>query len=129
MGSASGIDTNSVSRRLEVLPSENEEDETCVTYVLHGEDHTLGNALRYVIMKNPQVKFCGYAIPHPSENKINLRIQTYGQPTSEVFRKGLEDLYGMSEHILKTFMEAMEDYNLHIEQEVSKKIESMQVGT
>ncbi|XP_073497485.1 uncharacterized protein [Phyllobates terribilis] len=27
-------------------------DESCVTFVLHEEDHTLGNALRYMIMKN-----------------------------------------------------------------------------
>ncbi|XP_022236449.1 DNA-directed RNA polymerases I and III subunit RPAC2-like, partial [Limulus polyphemus] len=57
-----------------------------------------------LIVLSPQVKFCGYAVPHPSENKINLRIQTYGQPAMEAFKKGLEDLYKMSEHILKTFM-------------------------
>jgi len=27
------------------------DDITCMTFVLHGEDHTLGNALRYIIMK------------------------------------------------------------------------------
>lgn len=26
-------------------------DDGCVTFVLHDEDHTLGNALRYMIMK------------------------------------------------------------------------------
>ena len=28
-----------------------EDDETCSTFVLHEEDHTLGNSLRYIIMK------------------------------------------------------------------------------
>lgn len=76
------------------------------------ENHTLGNALRYVIMKkyasfshfvsfcflffpfvshrnrftnttpSPDVEFCAYAIPHPSEPKMNLRIQTYGKHTN-----------------------------------------------
>ena len=32
-------------------PLANEEDETCRTFVLHEEDHTLGNALRYIINK------------------------------------------------------------------------------
>ena len=32
-------------------PTDNCEDETCKTFVLHNEDHTLGNALRYMIMK------------------------------------------------------------------------------
>lgn len=27
---------------------------------------------------SPDVEFCGYSIPHPSEPKLNLRIQTYG---------------------------------------------------
>ena len=29
-------------------------------------------------LNSPQVEFCGYTIPHPSETKMNLRIQTYG---------------------------------------------------
>jgi len=28
-----------------------EEDETCVTFVITKEDHTLGNSLRYMVMK------------------------------------------------------------------------------
>ncbi|XP_054890526.1 DNA-directed RNA polymerases I and III subunit RPAC2 isoform X1 [Poeciliopsis prolifica] len=54
-------------------------DDGCVTFVMHDEDHTLGNSLRYMIMKNPEVEFCGYTITHPSESKINFRIQTRGQ--------------------------------------------------
>ena len=33
------------------------------TYVLEGEDHTLGNALRYAIMRDEAVLFCGYSVP------------------------------------------------------------------
>ncbi|KAG8144480.1 putative DNA-directed RNA polymerases I and III subunit RPAC2-like protein [Naja naja] len=54
-------------------------DKTCITFVLNNEDHTLGNSLRYMIMKNPEVEFCGYSITHPSERKINFRIQTRGK--------------------------------------------------
>ena len=28
---------------------------------------------------SPDVNFCGYTIPHPSEHKINMRIQTNGK--------------------------------------------------
>ena len=28
--------------------------------------------------RSPEVEMCGYSIPHPSEAKMNLRIQTYG---------------------------------------------------
>ncbi|RWW59355.1 hypothetical protein BHE74_00033712 [Ensete ventricosum] len=27
---------------------------------------------------SPRVIFCGYSIPHPSENKVNIRVQTTG---------------------------------------------------
>jgi len=27
---------------------------------------------------SPDVEFCGYSIPHPSEAKMNIRIQSYG---------------------------------------------------
>ena len=33
------------------MATEGEEDEACKTFVLNKEDHTLGNSLRYVIMK------------------------------------------------------------------------------
>ena len=52
-------------------------DRHWVTFVLHKEDHTLGNSLGYLITKNPEVGFCGYTMTHPSESKINLRIQTF----------------------------------------------------
>ncbi|XP_013419941.1 DNA-directed RNA polymerases I and III subunit RPAC2-like [Lingula anatina] len=89
--------------RLEVVEPENPEDETCRTFVMHNEDHTLGNSLRYIIMKNPEVQFCGYSVPHPSESKINLRIQTNGPPAVDVLRRGLVELTAVCEHVLTTF--------------------------
>ncbi|XP_073497484.1 DNA-directed RNA polymerases I and III subunit RPAC2-like isoform X1 [Phyllobates terribilis] len=87
-------------------------DESCVTFVLHEEDHTLGNALRYMIMKNPEVDFCGYSITHPSETKINFRIQARnGLPAVEPFRKGLNDLMDACQHVLNTFENSMKRYN------------------
>ena len=53
-------------------------DRTCATYNFKGEDHTLGNLLRFSLVKNPDVEFCGYSITHPSENEMNLRLQTTG---------------------------------------------------
>lgn len=96
--------------------------DTAASFEFKKEDHTLGNALRYIIMKkyallslsflpqvslksstlnglskrkgevclykharllttyycSPDVEFCGYSIPHPSEELMNIRIQTYG---------------------------------------------------
>lgn len=62
------------------------------TFSIRDEDHTLGNALRWIIMKNPEVLFCGYSIPHPSEYSISLRIQTKNISAVEALDKGLNDL-------------------------------------
>ncbi|XP_051514595.1 DNA-directed RNA polymerases I and III subunit RPAC2 isoform X6 [Myxocyprinus asiaticus] len=86
-------------------------DEGCVTFVLHEEDHTLGNSLRYMIMKSQEVEFCGYSITHPSESKINFRIQTRGGlPASEPLRNGLNNLTEVCKHVLHTFETRMKDF-------------------
>uniref|UniRef100_A0A3B1IKH6 DNA-directed RNA polymerases I and III subunit RPAC2 n=1 Tax=Astyanax mexicanus TaxID=7994 RepID=A0A3B1IKH6_ASTMX len=92
-------------------------DEGCVTFVLHEEDHTLGNSLRYMVMKNPDVEFCGYSITHPSESKINFRIQTRGGlPATETLRKGLNDLTDASKHVLHTFEAQVKEFKLKQEE-------------
>ncbi|KAJ7100088.1 RBP11-like subunits of RNA polymerase [Mycena belliarum] len=57
-------------------------DLSAATYQIHDEGHTIGNALRWMIMKNPKVEFCGYSAPHPSENVIQVRIQMYDNLSS-----------------------------------------------
>lgn len=56
-----------------------------VTFALFGEDHTLGNALRWQLMRyTDKVDFCGYSMPHPSEAKVHLRIQVSERAPKEV---------------------------------------------
>ncbi|KAF7318982.1 RBP11-like subunits of RNA polymerase [Mycena chlorophos] len=57
-------------------------DLSAATYQIHDESHTIGNALRWMLMKNPKVEFCGYSVPHPSENLIQVRIQMYDNLSS-----------------------------------------------
>ncbi|KIM91668.1 hypothetical protein PILCRDRAFT_810952 [Piloderma croceum F 1598] len=59
-----------------------EPDLSAATYQIHDESHTIGNALRWMLMKNPKVEFCGYSAPHPSENHIQVRIQMYDKLSS-----------------------------------------------
>ena len=54
-------------------------DPTCVTYIINGEDDTLGNSLRLIIASYTEVELCQYTRPHPTEDCIHLRIQTYGK--------------------------------------------------
>jgi DNA-directed RNA polymerase I and III subunit RPAC2 len=83
--------------KVQLLPGGSE---SSCTYVLAREDHTLGNALRFVCMRDPRTTFCGYSMPHPTEQVVNVRLQTAPSATSlEVFRKGLHTLVGMCEHV------------------------------
>ncbi|KAJ3505707.1 hypothetical protein NLJ89_g7275 [Agrocybe chaxingu] len=38
-------------------------DLSAATYQIHDESHTIGNSLRWMLMKNPKVEFCGYSAP------------------------------------------------------------------
>lgn len=90
--------------KIKILPQATSEDGTCASFQILEEDHTLGNPLRYIIMKNPQVEFAGYSIPHPSENLLNLRIQTYGEITAvEALQKGLDDLMALCDVVEQKF--------------------------
>lgn len=81
---------------------------------------------------SPQVTFCGYSIPHPAENKMNIRLQTAGACASPgqggggilgsgldggclthqreigeradvTFRRGLDNIIAVCEHVKSTF--------------------------
>jgi DNA-directed RNA polymerase subunit L len=59
--------------------------EACATFSVEGEDHTLGNALRFVLNKSPHTALCGCSVPHPSEEVVNVRVQTTGAlPAAQV---------------------------------------------
>jgi DNA-directed RNA polymerase I and III subunit RPAC2 len=49
-------------------------DRTELVLTLRGEGHTLGNALRYMLTREPGVQQVGYTIPHPSEDCLKLYV-------------------------------------------------------
>jgi DNA-directed RNA polymerase I and III subunit RPAC2 len=74
------------------------------------------------------VEFCAYAIPHPSEAKMNVRIQTYGEFHShdihlpaidaitegvtarQALEKGLRDVQDLCDIVTDKFLEALTEY-------------------
>ena len=78
------------------------------SFINRGETHTLGNALRTVILQNPNVIFCGYDMPHPAEDQMFLRIQTVeGVSAQDALRKGLKDLKEICKVTKEKFEEAV----------------------
>ncbi|KAF9788104.1 RBP11-like subunits of RNA polymerase [Thelephora terrestris] len=75
-------------------------DLSAATFQIVDESHTIGNALRWMIMKNPKVEFCGYSVPHPSENHLNIRIQMYDNLSAlQALITALNDLDSLCETI------------------------------
>lgn len=56
---------------------------TSRTFAIGNEDHTLGNALRHVLIQNSKVSFAGYSVPHPSDPVVQIRVQA-NEPTTAI---------------------------------------------
>ncbi|KAJ7461745.1 RBP11-like subunits of RNA polymerase [Mycena galericulata] len=85
-------------------------DLSAATYQIHDESHTIGNALRWMIMKNPKVEFCGYSAPHPSENVIQVRIQMYDNLSSlSALITALADLDALCVTIEEAYMTSLKE--------------------
>lgn len=59
---------------------------------------------------SPDVTFCGYTIPHPSEDKINFRIQTSGPKAIDILRRGLTDLQEHCSLIMDNFSQEVAEF-------------------
>ena len=45
------------------------------TFIVQKEDHTLGNTVRMQLHRDPNVVFAGYQVPHPSDNRIIVKVR------------------------------------------------------
>ena len=85
-------------------------ERSSATFTFYNEDHTIGNTLRYVLNKDPNVTFVGYSVPHPAEPKMNLRLQTSGKPATDVLLDALSTTHDVGAHVLQTFDAAVAEY-------------------
>ena len=97
------------------------EDEFAATIVFGNEDHTLGNALRHCLMQLKETEFCGYSVPHPYEPKMNVRLQTKGEPALDVLRKGLGNLSEVANIVDEHFLNALVAFENDQDKAASKK--------
>ena len=51
------------------------------TFYFTKEDHTLGNALRMSLLRDKDVRFAGYRMPHPLQTVLEVKVQTNGEAT------------------------------------------------
>jgi DNA-directed RNA polymerase I and III subunit RPAC2 len=84
--------------------------ERSATFVFGNEDHTLGNALRHILMQKSETEFCGYSVPHPYEPKMHIRLQTTKSPSFQVLKSGLKDLEETANILDDHFIAALNKY-------------------
>ena len=96
--------------KLKIIPDKEEGNFNC-TYTFQNEDHTLGNILRYMLMKDPNTLFCGYSIPHPSEDIMNIRLQTKEKNTNEVMENAMNRVDEISDILSNKFKKALNDFD------------------
>ena len=90
---------------------DNEDGNFNCTYSFNGEDDTLGNVLRYVLMKDPETLFSGYSVPHPSEDVMNVRLQTSTVKTDRVLNKAFGRISKMCDILTDKYTSALNDFD------------------
>ena len=86
------------------------EDKTLeLTFVVKDESHGVCNALRHILMQNPDVEYAVYNIDHPLTGKPEMTIKTKKgkRPRSEL-KKAAEELHSQSADLKKLIDEALE---------------------
>ncbi|TKR77656.1 hypothetical protein L596_018586 [Steinernema carpocapsae] len=111
--SASLLQPSLVDQKIEILnPEDFLNDPTCLTVVLHEEDHTIGNSVKHILCQMEGVEFCGYNVPHPLEDKILLRVQTLeGYNAATVLLEAFDNLAASFRTISKKFETAYGEYS------------------
>lgn len=63
-----------------------------VTYKIPLEDHTVGDLLRIYLLKNNEVRFAGYRVPHPLDDILEIKVQTASEDTNKTVKEVLKKL-------------------------------------
>ena len=68
---------------------------TARTFCIGDEDHTLGNAVRHVLIRNKEIDFAGYSVPHPADSSASDSRKEACRTLSgqcDIFLEKLEEL-------------------------------------
>lgn len=85
------------------------------TFRIKGEDHTLGNSLRYVLARDRNIDFAAYTVPHPHSDAINIRIQANTKNdmninAQQLLTNSCSTLMDICTHVLSVYTLAVDDY-------------------
>lgn len=102
-------------------------DPTARTFQLGHEDHTLGNAVRHVLLQDSNVEFAGYSVPHPAEPVVHVRVQTKSHTTANACLKQACATIQQQCDVIRQKLEERLPYvredRLHIEQVMQQQMD------
>ena len=61
-----------------------------------------------MLIRNPEIDFAAYTVPHPLINEMHLRVRTTGSPALDVVDNAAQSLIDVCDHITETFDAAFE---------------------
>ena len=94
-----------------VIYKAEEKIENTGLFIVNGEDHTFGNAVKMMLLRNPKVRFVAYRKPHPLENKIEIKIRTNGEITPlSAFKEALKNLNDDIDDCVRQLDEQFQNY-------------------
>eukprot|EP01065_Artemidia_motanka_P001444 TRINITY_DN1064_c6_g1_i1.p1 TRINITY_DN1064_c6_g1~~TRINITY_DN1064_c6_g1_i1.p1 ORF type:complete len:274 (+),score=88.05 TRINITY_DN1064_c6_g1_i1:61-822(+) len=105
-----GDDPEYSDAKVRVAVAERAPGQLNATLTWKGEEHTLGNALRHVLMRDRRVLQCGYTIPHPLEDRMQMDICAREYPPALVC-EALSTLSSICEKSADRFQKAYAEYS------------------
>ena len=81
------------------------------TFTIAKETHTVGNLLQMQVLRNNQVKYCGYKMPHPLQNSMLVKVQTTTSKATPVAVVGaaLAELQSECDVLDRSFRDAVSE--------------------
>ena len=93
-----------------IVQKESKLENTCL-FIINDEDHTFGNAIKMMLLRNPKVRYVAYRKPHPLENKIEIKIKTNEDIRPiDAFKEALRNLNDDIEDCIRQFEDEYKNF-------------------
>ncbi|ORM42374.1 DNA-directed RNA polymerase II subunit RPB11 [Babesia sp. Xinjiang] len=81
----------------------------CGTFIVYLEDHTFGTLIRSRLSKDERVAFVGYRVPHPLENKLEIRLRCKVDSPFTVMLNAISSVRLNVSHLKKVYLSALRE--------------------
>ncbi|HDI46311.1 MAG TPA: DNA-directed RNA polymerase subunit L [Candidatus Methanomethylia archaeon] len=83
------------------------EEENYLEVEIKGEDHTVGNLLRTLLLEDPSVRYAGYRVDHPLVGNLVVAVRTDGSKSPvQAIVEALERAEARVKEFKEAFMKA-----------------------